>query len=866
VTRRTRLTWTVLVGAVLALGVTAAVLGATGSDPHLSTSADFSQFQPGDIISDAAFFNPGTMDAGDVQTFLSSKGASCTGSYCLKSYRADSNDRPAATAGNPGCPQAYTGAPGETAATMIYRVSQACGINPEVLLVTLQKESGLITARNPSAATYTAAMGYGCPDTAACDSTYNGLFNQLYMAARQFQRYRAGVAGSYRAGRTYAISYYPKVANSYGDNTNNQRCGTQTVTIANAATAGLYNYTPYVPNAAALAAGYGTGNTCSSYGNRNFWAYMSDWFGGPTAITDEYTALLASGVNLGNPQGGATCDQPRSGCKQVFDGGTIFWSPGSGAHVVRGNLLLDYLGRGGPAGVLGYPLTDDAAVPGVTGGYWNQFQYGALIWSAGTGPHMVRGAILDRYWALGGPAGALGFPVGDDAQVPGGYTTAFANGAIYWSTSTGAHMVRGALLDRYTSYGGPGVLGYPTADDGATADGAGALVPLTGAAIYWKQSEGATHVVRGNLRNRYDDLGGTTGLLGWPTGDDTAVPGGYLTTFSGGTLFWSQATGAKMVRGALLAKYTGFGGPAVLGFPTADDGPAPNGGALVEVGGGSIYWSPSTGAHVVRGALRDRWLSLGGATGMLGYPTGDDTQAGSGYLTAFSGGTLFWSSPTGARYVRGAILERYTASGGPAALGFPLGDDGPAPGGGAQVELPGAGVYWSPATGAHLVRGNLRDRWLSLGGTTGPLGYPTGDDTQAGVGYLTAFSGGTLFWSRVDGAHMVRGALLDEYVAAGGPAQLGFPLADDGPTPAALPGGAWVPLDGGALYWSPGTGAHLVEAPASGTYAAAAVQHRLGYPTTDTHDTPEGARTDFQHGWLLAPVDGGPVTETDAAS
>jgi uncharacterized protein with LGFP repeats len=882
------------------------------------------------------------------------------------------------------------------------------------------------------------------------------------------------VAGSYRAGRTYAISYYPMVANAYGDNTGNQRCGTRTVTIANAATAGLYNYTPYVPNAAALQAGYGTGDSCSSYGNRNFWAYMTDWFGGPTAISDEYDALRTSGVDLGGAQGAVTCDQPRSGCKQVFDGGTIFWSPGAGAHVVRGALLADYLNRGGPGGVLGYPLTDDAQTPGANG-YWNNFQYGALLWSAGTSSHMVRGAILDKYWALGGPAGPLGFPDGDDAAVPGGFTTSFTGGALYWSSGTGAHMIRGAIYDEYTTFGGPAVLGFPTADDGPTQDGGGALIPLTGGSIYWRQSDGSTHVVRGNLRDRYESLGGTAGLLGYPTGNDTAVgPGyltsftggtlfwssstgakmvrgalldrytsyggpvvlgfptaddgptkdgggalvrltggtiywkqadgsthvvrgalrdryeslggtagllgyptgddtavgpGYLTSFSGGTLFWSSSTGAKMVRGALLAKYSSYGGPLVLGFPTADDGPtkdaggalvpltggeiywkqadgsthvvrgnlrdryeslggtagllgyptgddtavgvgyltsfsggtlfwssgtgakmvrgaildrytasggpvvlgfpladdgpAPGGGADVELGGGSIYWSQATGAHVVRGALRDRWLSLGGATGMLGYPTGDDTRAGSGYLTAFSGGTLFWSSSTGARYVRGAILDRYTASGGPAALGFPLADDGPAPGGGAQVLLPGAGIYWSQATGAHLVRGNLRDRWLSLGGTTGLLGYPTGDDTRAGVGYLTAFSGGTLFWSQVDGARMVRGALLDEYLAAGGPAALGFPKADDGPTGSALPGGAWVPLDDGALYWSSGTGAHLVENPAAGTYSSAAAQARLGFPITDTHETPDGARTDFQFGSLLAPSGGGAVVETD---
>ena len=34
----------------------------------------------------------------------------------------------------------------------------------------------------------------------------------------------------------------------------------------------------------------------------------------------------------------------------------------------------------------------------------------------------------------------------------------------------------------------------------------------------------------------------------------------------------------------------------------------------------SVYWSPDTGAHEVHGAIRDKWLSLGGPGGELGYP------------------------------------------------------------------------------------------------------------------------------------------------------------------------------------------------------------------------------------------------------
>lgn len=62
-----------------------------------------------------------------------------------------------------------------------------------------------------------------------------------------------------------------------------------------AATAALYNYTPYTPNGAALSNMYGTGDRCSEYGNRNFWRIFNDWFG-PT-IGKPFDYAFVSAVN-----------------------------------------------------------------------------------------------------------------------------------------------------------------------------------------------------------------------------------------------------------------------------------------------------------------------------------------------------------------------------------------------------------------------------------------------------------------------------------------------------------------------------------------------------------------------------------------
>lgn len=258
----------IFVAAGLVGGPAVAASGSISSVAEGSVkTADLSRFDPGNIISDEAFFNSSTMSAQQIQDFLNSKVAACRAGYtCLKDFRQTTSTVAASKYCN-----GYSGAPAESAAVIIYKVAVSCGINPQVLLVTLQKEQGLVTHTWPSDSRYTIAMGQGCPDTAACDTAYYGFQNQVYGAARQFQIYREGKYFTYYApGRTWNVLYNP-----------NRECGSSPVYIANAATAGLYYYTPYQPNAAALRAGYGEGDGCSSYGNRNFYNYYTDWFGAP---------------------------------------------------------------------------------------------------------------------------------------------------------------------------------------------------------------------------------------------------------------------------------------------------------------------------------------------------------------------------------------------------------------------------------------------------------------------------------------------------------------------------------------------------------------------------------------------------------
>ena len=576
---------------VVALIASALLLPTTGSTPADSASAaDLSYFDPANIISDAVFFDRWSMDVNAVQAFLNTKGAKCVPGEapCLKDYSQPTADQ----AGDAYC-ATYPGAPrGESAAWIIVKVSQACGINPRALLVLLQKEQGLITGSKRAASAYSNATGFACPDTSPCNPAFSGFASQVYFAARQFQRYAAGAAGSYRAGRNNTVYYNP-----------NKACGSSQVYIQNAATAGLYSYTPYQPNAAALAAGYGEGDGCSAYGNRNFWNYFTDWFGstqstGGGAIYTEYQDLGGSSGRLGPATAGFVCGLVNGGCFQHFQNGSIYWTPGTGAQPVLGEIRSRWAALGWERSPLGYPVSDEFCGL-VSGGCFQAYQGGSMYWSPATGAQFVTGPVRDAWGVTGWESGWLGYPVTDQVcgLRNGGCTNHFEHGTIYWSPSTGAHPSNPQILSKWVPLGMEnGLLGYPTTDVVCGSDRGGCLQGFEGGAVYWTDVTGA-HFVRGQIQIAWGVTGWQSGWLGYPISDE------------------------------------------VCGLQ--------GGGCSTDFEGGSIYWTGATGAHAVTGPIRDAWRAGGRETGPWGYPVGDAIANGDLVTQRFQGGTATWNTRTG---------------------------------------------------------------------------------------------------------------------------------------------------------------------------------------------------------------------------
>ncbi|MEU2393734.1 DUF2599 domain-containing protein [Streptomyces sp. NPDC007369] len=136
----------------------------------------------------------------------------------------------------------------------------------------------------------------------------------------------------------------------------------------------------------------------------------------------------------------------------------------------------------------------------------------------------------------------------------------------------------------------------------------------------------------------------------------------------------------------------------------------------------------------VRGAILDKFKSMGGTDSPLGCPTTEErrTPDGRGYYSHFQGGSIYWSAQTGAHPVWGAIRDKWASSGWEAGkLGFPVEDELPNPDGeGRRQRFEGGTFYWHPTktNGAHAMLGRIGQLWGEYGWEGGAFGYPVTDE------------------------------------------------------------------------------------------------------------------------------------------
>jgi hypothetical protein len=175
---------------------------------------------------------------------------------------------------------------------------------------------------------------------------------------------------------------------------------------------------------------------------------------------------------------------------------------------------------------------------------------------------------------------------------------------------------------------------------------------------------------------------------------------------------------------------------------------------VVDPRSGNEFGQPATvpgpdGDVMVEGAIKDKWLQAGGLDGPLKKALSASEKFENGVVVPFSGGNIYYSSATGAHVVTGGILRVYTEE---------------------------------------------------MGGPEGALGFPISDEKEVDGGWQNDFQHGTVSWTNQDGVY--RPTVLD---AMGEPLAASAPKADGSGTMITPPGAA--PADAGAATPTGGRGA-----------------------------------------------------------
>ncbi len=301
------------------------------------TAPSVKAYSNNSLIDDAVFDNATTMDTASIQNFLNQYPNSC-----LKNY----------SAAYPNSYFSYGGA--VSAATVIRRVADLWGINPQVILTKLEQEESLVrgNAGCPDWR-YNSAMGMGCPDGGACPAPqYAGFSQQVTKGSWQLKWSKEAAIGNVNWQDNGDLTYGGKMTQG-----NRKRCNAcQTVYydgyytmdgvlthMDNGATASLYTYTPHVPSSfpVLFETFFGAGSTSATYNN------VATNAVGQTLVSG---GVLRPGDYLISSSGNAVFTLQADGNLVLYRNGVAVWYSGTNGRPATGvemqsdgNLVITFI-------------------------------------------------------------------------------------------------------------------------------------------------------------------------------------------------------------------------------------------------------------------------------------------------------------------------------------------------------------------------------------------------------------------------------------------------------------------------------------------------------------------------------------------
>jgi len=365
------------------------------------------------------------------------------------------------------------------------------------------------------------------------------------------------------------------------------------------------------------------------------------------------------------------------------------------------------------------------------------------------------------------------------------------------------------------------------------------------------------------ISQKYDSLGGAGGFLGpivtpeEPVGDGR----GRRARYRYGNIYWTSTTGAHEVHGAILGEYDVVGGPQGIGYPTTDELVSSEGGRYSAFERGTIYFRPGIGTFTVSGLFAQEHYSTGGVGGSLGYPRARAGGDGAAYLQDFDRGRIYIRGGGAVHNVNGLFFDKFKAVGGPSSIGYPVADAGAIPGKGYYQDFEKGRIWIFDAGRIYAVSGLFATKYAATGGPNGPLGYPRADAAGGpeGRSYIQDFDGGRIHALAANRVYALSGAMWLGYLAAqGSTGPLGLPVADQS---AVGDGRGTVGLfERGRIYFTATTGPFAIQDPILATWLNnyGGPTGSLGYATgpLDPPGTAGGRVQPFERGRLRLNADG----------